>query len=192
MSQPLIVLRDATDHGGTVIGAAPYATTNGKRIARVGDMVSCPRCKGIFPITQGNQSMTFDGAAAAYHGCAVACGAKLIASQALMTTDPSGELLAGIDHGNGKDHAQRFGTVGSGLAAAYEDKLIDQLGKRFQGRFQVVSEDGGQPVSGQTVRVRSTGGQYVTGVTDAQGYTQWVERDAAEMLAFDIVSDGKA
>jgi len=44
----------------------------------------------------------------------------------------------------------------------------------------------------QAVRVRSTGGQYITGTTDADGYTTWVERDAREALAFDLIQDGDA
>jgi YD repeat-containing protein len=29
----------------------------------------------------------------------------------------------------------------------------------------------------------------VTGTTDADGYTQWLERDAAERLAFDVMEN---
>lgn len=88
MRAALIVLGDTTDHGGEVISAAPAATVSGKPVARLGDLVSCPRCGGDFPIVQGNLAMNFDGAAAAYEGCAVACGATLIASHAGMTTLP--------------------------------------------------------------------------------------------------------
>lgn len=45
----------------------------------------------------------------------------------------------------------------------------------------------GEPVAATSVRVRSTGGQYLTGQTDSEGYIQWVERDANEALAFDLV-----
>lgn len=45
----------------------------------------------------------------------------------------------------------------------------------------------GEPVAATGVRVRSTDGQYLTGQTDSEGYTQWVERDAAEALALDLV-----
>lgn len=88
MRATLIVLGDTTDHGGEVISAAPAATVHGRPVARMGDMVSCPRCGGDFAIVQGNPAMRFDGAAAAYEGCAVACGAKLIASHTGMTTLP--------------------------------------------------------------------------------------------------------
>ena len=42
-------------------------------------------------------------------------------------------------------------------------------------------------MSGIETRVRSTDGQYRTGITDADGYTEWVERDVMEALAFDLV-----
>jgi len=50
-------------------------------------------------------------------------------------------------------------------------------------------ESQGDSISNQAVRVRSTEGRYLTGTTDADGYTQWVERDASEALAFDLVQD---
>ena len=43
MARPFIVLGDSTDHGGTVVGASGTTDTHGKRIARVGDQVTCPR-----------------------------------------------------------------------------------------------------------------------------------------------------
>jgi hypothetical protein len=43
MSRPFILLGDKTDHGGTVIEGAPSTDTAGKRIARLGDEVTCPQ-----------------------------------------------------------------------------------------------------------------------------------------------------
>jgi len=80
-----------------------------------------------------------------------------------------------------------FGAVGLGLAAAYQDEPHKSVDERFQGRFQLVSVDTGKPIVGKEVRVRSTTGQYLTGTTDAEGFTQWVERDAAESLALDLL-----
>lgn len=187
MSQPLIVLGDKTTHGGTVISCAPTSDASGKGWARIGDMVACPRCKGIFPISQGDASLTEDGKPVAYHGCKVACGASLISSQQLTTTDPSGGPGQGAA-GGATDGALRkgFGDIGSGLAAGYQDEALDDTGERFRGRFQVLDLTSGEPVTGQSVRVRSTGGQYLTGASDAEGFTQWVERDASEALAFDL------
>lgn len=185
--QPFIVLGDKTSHGGSVLMGSPFSDCDGKPIARVGDMCSCPLCKGVFPIAQGDQSNILDGAAVAYHGCKTACGAMLISSQIRTLTQPSSGSAPGAGSGDGEDEvAAGFGAIGSGLAAAYQDEPRDSESERFQGRFQLVSGDTGEPIAGRAVRVRSTSGQYLTGTTDAEGFTQWVERDAAESLAFDL------
>lgn len=82
-----IVLGDRTDHGGTVISADYTTDINGKYLARVGDMVACPRksCRGTFAIMGGAPDMISMGQAPARHGDKTACGAMLIASQATST-----------------------------------------------------------------------------------------------------------
>jgi uncharacterized Zn-binding protein involved in type VI secretion len=87
VSQPFIVLGDRTSHGGTVISADYTTDIHGKYIARVGDLVVCPRkgCRGTFAITTGASDMIVTGAAPARHGDKTACGATLIASQAVTT-----------------------------------------------------------------------------------------------------------
>lgn len=184
MGQLIIVLGDKTNHGGTVITAGATADTNGFPWARQGDMVSCPKCKGVFPIAQGDPNFISDGAPIAYHGCKVACGATLIGGkQGITTTVPHSGAAPGS---SGADN-NRFGLISSTMAAAYEDEPVGHDGQRFKGRFQVLDRTTGEPVAATSVRVRSTGGQYLTGQTDTEGYTQWVERDASEALAFDLV-----
>ena len=74
----VILLGDMTTHGGKVISASSDLEHKGIKVARVGDMVACPRCKGVFPIIQGAPA-TFDlFANIARHGDKVACGASLI------------------------------------------------------------------------------------------------------------------
>ncbi len=86
MGRPFIVLGDKTDHGGEVIEASGSSDTNGKRIARVGDKVSCPK-KGhnTTVIATGDPTMIIDGQPAARHGDKTACGATLISTQATST-----------------------------------------------------------------------------------------------------------
>ena len=50
----IIRLGDATTHGGVVLEAFPNTDLNGKPIAGIGHNVSCPLCKGIFPIAEGS------------------------------------------------------------------------------------------------------------------------------------------
>lgn len=155
-------------------------------------MVSCPRCKGVFPIVEGDAGFRDDGHAVAYDGCKTACGASLIASQQLTRTAPVNGGLAGAVPEAAATLLQGFGVVATGLASRYQDEPLTPGRERFRGRFQLVDATTGTPVCNQTVRVRSTGGQYMTGTTDADGYTTWVERDVREALAFDLVQDGDA
>jgi uncharacterized Zn-binding protein involved in type VI secretion len=87
MSRAFIVIGDKTDHGGTVLEGAPTTDTGGKRIARVGDKVSCPRRGhgGTTTIVSGDPTCIIDGQPAARHGDKTACGATLIASQSTTT-----------------------------------------------------------------------------------------------------------
>ncbi|MBD8709073.1 PAAR domain-containing protein [Pseudomonas sp. CFBP 13711] len=76
----IICLGDLTTHGGVVLQAIPQTDLNGKPIAGVGHNVSCPLCKGIFPIAEGSSTYTVDGIPVALDGMKTACGAALIAS----------------------------------------------------------------------------------------------------------------
>jgi uncharacterized Zn-binding protein involved in type VI secretion len=105
MSKPFIVLGDKTDHGGTVISASLFSDIGGKGIARIGDNVVCPRCRGTFPITTGQPDMIIDGQPAAAHGDKTACGATLLATQFTTT----------LDHGS----------VGGAAAAETQPALTD-------------------------------------------------------------------
>lgn len=86
MARPFIVLGDKTDHGGEVIEASGVTDSHGKRLARVGDKVTCPKKgHGTTVIATGDATMIIDGRPAARHGDKTACGATLIASQAVST-----------------------------------------------------------------------------------------------------------
>lgn len=88
MARPFIVLGDKTDHGGEVIEASGVSDTHGKRLARVGDKVTCPKKgHGTGTIVTGDNTMIIDGKAAARHGDQTSCGAKLISSQSVSTDE---------------------------------------------------------------------------------------------------------
>jgi uncharacterized Zn-binding protein involved in type VI secretion len=76
----IIRLGDLTTHGGVVLQAFTNTELNGKPIAGVGHNVSCPLCKGIFPIVEGSSVYTVNGTPVALNGMKTACGAGLIAS----------------------------------------------------------------------------------------------------------------
>ena len=82
--RPFIVVGDKTDHGGVVIGSTMTTDTHGKRLARVGDQVTCPKKgHGTTVIVTGDPTMIVDGAPVARHGDKCACGATLISGQAV-------------------------------------------------------------------------------------------------------------
>lgn len=83
----VIVIGDKTTHGGTVLQGSQTMTAGGtgsKSVARQGDLVSCPKCKGNFPIIEGSSIMLANGRGIALEGMKTACGAELIASQSMM------------------------------------------------------------------------------------------------------------
>ena len=65
---------------GVVLEALSRTDLNGKPIAGVDHNVSCPLCKGVFPIAEGSATYSVDGIAVALDGMKTACGAALIAS----------------------------------------------------------------------------------------------------------------
>jgi uncharacterized Zn-binding protein involved in type VI secretion len=185
--QPLIVQGDKTSHGGTVVGGSSLSYCDDKPIARIGDMVSCPKCRGIFPIVEGDQFFIIDDAAVSYHGCKTACGATLISNQNLMFLIPS----SSGESGNSTDILDGFGSIGDRIAAAYEGQAHDQASKQFRGRFHLLSIEDGKPIADRRVRIRSTAGRDFIDTTDAQGYTSWVEHGASEALSFDLGVDSE-
>lgn len=184
--QPIIVIGDKTSHGGTVITCSQTSDTHGKGWARVGDKVACPRCKGIFPIAQGDPTLIDNGQAVAYQGCKVACGATLIAGQQFTLTH-SGSTAGAVNV-----LSSEVGEIGNGLAATYEDELVDGNNERSRGRFQLLDAATGTPVEGQIAHIRSDDGHYFTCSTDAEGFTQWVERDASGALELSLEKAGVA
>lgn len=78
---------DPTSHGGTVLEGSFTDICHGKPIAYMGHKVSCPLCKGTFPIIEGVATTTFYGKGIAVAGMKTACGAALIATQFTDTVE---------------------------------------------------------------------------------------------------------
>lgn len=93
MVRPFIVVGDKTTHGGTVISGDVTSDIDGKCLARVGDMVVCLKCKGVFAITSGAPDIV-DGQGRSYarHMDTTACGARLISRQVTTTWSDESSL----------------------------------------------------------------------------------------------------
>lgn len=77
----------AASYSYTVIEGLLFDIYMGKPIAFVGHTVTCPKCKGIFPIVEGAPNMTFYGKGVALAGMQTACGATLISTQFTGTVE---------------------------------------------------------------------------------------------------------
>ncbi|MCL4650382.1 PAAR domain-containing protein [Burkholderia multivorans] len=162
---------DTTSHGGRVLACDPPNTVDGKALALLGDMVSCPRCGGVFPIVKVKTDlhMTFNGRPVASDGDMTACGATLIASQSSATASPT----AGA--GN---------PIGGGRSVVAEHAGAVQPGPH-RGRFQLLDDDTGRPVANHPYTVTSSDGSTIAGTTDENGYTGWLETEQAASLTFE-------
>lgn len=161
-----IVEGDTTDHGGKVLACSPKHGVEGKHVARLGDMVSCSKCGGVYPIVQVMpRGMNMGGKPPAFEGDKTACGASLIASQAVATAQPAG--------GAGR----QAGPIASHQTAS-------DAPAQYRGRFQVLDEATGQPIPNHPYTLHVSDGSVISGTTDATGHTQWHEADEPASLRF--------
>ena len=81
----IIVQGCKTDHGGVVMQGHPTMSINGIGMAGKGYMVACPKCKGLFPISEGLDSFTLPSdIPVALADMKTACGARLLPSSFLV------------------------------------------------------------------------------------------------------------
>jgi uncharacterized Zn-binding protein involved in type VI secretion len=87
MALKIIVLGDATDHGGKVISGSPVHDIGGKPVARLGDTVDCP-VHGENRIVSAHPALTAGGVPVAVDGCESECGSRLIGSGSASVAAP--------------------------------------------------------------------------------------------------------
>ncbi|MGH1500510.1 PAAR domain-containing protein [Yersinia proxima] len=81
MSKGFVLLGDKTTHGGEVISATSSMVVNGKKVALIGDMISCPQTgHAVNTIIEGSTEWASDGKAVAVDGCHCECGCQVISS----------------------------------------------------------------------------------------------------------------
>jgi uncharacterized Zn-binding protein involved in type VI secretion len=171
----IIVLGDKTDHGGEVIEASGVTDTHGRRIARVGDKVHCPKKgHGTVEIVAGDNTMIIDGKAVAYHGCKTSCGATLISSQ----------VVTSVEFGSGTAAPATSAVLGApaSLAADCSSASEDQSDAPFDEQFRAVDAKSGKTIEGLAYFVRVSSGVTYSGFTDAQGLVPRIQTDQAETI----------
>lgn len=173
MTRMWIVLGDATSSGGTVITGSPFTDIDGKPVARINDMATCPTHKGTFPIVDGDSTTIIDGQAVALHGSSLACGCKVLAVK---------QMRVFLDAGA---HAASTATASkASIAAATSDTAARQRNaptlasapnaeSAFDEQIRFVSPTGTVLSNIQYV-LHLEDGNTVDGVTDDAGRTQRV------------------
>ena len=166
--RPFIVVGDQTDHGGVVVEGSGMTDTHGKRIARVGDQVTCPKTgHGTTVIVTGDPTMIIDGKAAAREGDKCACGATLIAGQRVSTT--------------GDGESSNTPANSSGVFARYASSTNDtDTGHSHDIHFLVTDETTGKPLIHTPYRLTLEDGTSVTGRTDGQGLTRKISSNTQQ------------
>ena len=172
MSKPFIVLGDKTDHGGTVVAVSSQTFIDNKPVARIGDKVVCPQCKGTFPIAAGDPTLIIDGQPVARHGDKTACGATLLSGQVRVHVADGGGGMGQA----GK--APKAATAAGSTAVLSTDK--------FDEAFVLKSELTGEPLANRRYRITRANGAVETGLTDDNGSTHLVKSDAAETLCIEL------
>lgn len=179
----MIVLGDKTDHGGEVIEASGVTDTHGKRIARVGDKVSCPKKgHGTTEIVTGDLTMVIDGKAVAYHGCKTSCGATLISSQMVTSVEfggGSGASASAASAAPASNPSSLAAASAASLAATAEQK------HPFDMHFLLKDDKTGAPLVGMPYKITLDNGEEFTGTTDANGLTLTVGSDCQRIAYLD-------
>lgn len=168
-----IVLGDRTSHGGTVITADPTWTIDDRPVARVGDKVSCPRCKRTSTIVTSRFPVVIDGGqAATFDQDRTDCGAILYSRH-------NGH--SGHDDGSGQSSAAPAPSV------IEPDSYIPPHAPRFQEHFILRNSETGDVMPGVAYVVKTAEGQVFEGETDREGRTAVVWTDSA--LPIDVTAD---
>ena len=71
---------DKTTHGDEVIRGSASDFLDGQPLARLGDLVSCPRPHGTNKIVEASSWLTVEGGVVACEGDRSECGCQLIAN----------------------------------------------------------------------------------------------------------------
>jgi len=163
---------DKTTHGGVVVTGDPTFILHGQEVARVGDQVSCPRCKRMSRIVTGAPTL-FDGQLVALHDSLTDCGAKIIASQSTDFYDDGAD-----DEQVSRTLSEKPALVESGF---HPDENQNEENKAI--KFQAVDPENGKPLAKRPYIVTKEDGTQFGGITDSEGFTKAIESKNPEQIA---------
>lgn len=158
-----IVLGDRTSHGGKVMECASRRFIDGIPVARVGDLVWCPRCKRATRIiTSRFPQITENGLASAFDMDMTDCGALLYSRH----NDHAG---FGADDDDSEAAAKADAAAKSKVKANGSAKTAS-----VQEHFVLNDGDTGSGFSGLQYTLHVADGRAIKGETDALGRTNVV------------------
>jgi uncharacterized Zn-binding protein involved in type VI secretion len=146
----------------------------GKPIAFMGHKVSCPNCKGIFPIAEGAPNTTFYGRGVALAGMKTACGATLIATQFTDTVEYGGGASAAA-----KSNAAERDATNGGTAQPLQSAAVAAGNKQFNDKFMLIDDETGNPLPHTEYAIRRASGEIEHGTADANGCTHLLAATAS-------------
>ncbi len=165
MARLWIVVGDMTSGGGTVLTGSTVTDIDGKPVARVTDIATCPAHSGQFPIVDGDETIIVDGQPVALHDSKLSCGCTLIAAQ---------QLHVYVDAGT-----EQAATPAAPIAQIPYDEA-----------FILLAEDTGKPLVNRLYRIYREDGSIEEGKTDAKGLTHVVNSDKPEALRVELGEEG--
>lgn len=175
----VIRLGDPTTHGGQVISASSNFDVFGKQVARIGDKVTCPqKGHGVCVIVEGDPTWTIDGRNVALEGHKTSCGATLISTLPNVTRSYEG---MGVSSAGGSV------SVASAVAQQTAERPSYNEDEPHALRFRALDPETGETLSYRSYVVTLEDGSEVTGTTDADGYTDPIQADAAEVVDLHVV-----
>ena len=165
---------DPTSHGGKVIEGSLFDICMGKPIAFVGHKVTCPKCKGIFPIAEGAPNTTFYGKGVALAGMKTACGATLIATQFTDTVEYSRGSVPAASDATAADQQDASMQIPQYAAAT-----AGTANQQFNEKFMLIDDETGDPLPNTEYAIRRASGEIEHGTTDVNGCTHLLAATAS-------------
>jgi uncharacterized Zn-binding protein involved in type VI secretion len=182
-----IVLGDRSTHGGMVVTASTNIYIDGKRVACVGDKVTCPRCKGLHSILPGEKQppVLWEGKwEIACENDPVSDGSKLMSVGQFNAVhiDGSGKAewkTAGGAGAEEKSVAVAALRAGAGTGSG-KTMLEEGNHGKYSAQFLLLDEASNDPVTDFVYGLEHSGAESVGEITDGMTETVMAE-DAVDV-----------